>query len=107
MQIHIMKGSLLNDPELGKDNYGVSVVNFKLSCKTKYNTSNGPKWENVVYNCEAWDSGAEFISRNFRANDTILVNCSAKLYNQSTLKFRINHFEPINVKNDTETCVEI
>lgn len=101
-ECHFM-GNLTRDPELKNvGTKGTAVVNFCIASSRKFKRSNGETAKEVTYlECEAWDSGAETISRHFKKGDPIIVHCSAKTEqwqdkdgnNRSRIKFRVNKFD--------------
>jgi single-strand DNA-binding protein len=68
----IMIGHLVADPELKQTQNGVSVTSFRIGVSRKrINQNEAPKSD--FFNIVAWRSTAEFIARNFRKGDPILV----------------------------------
>jgi single-strand DNA-binding protein len=59
-------GSLSRNPRLNWTKAGVAVVNFELDVDDAY-----------VF-CEAWDTAATYIAKNFKEGDNILASCVAK-----------------------------
>ncbi len=117
-------GNFVRDPEL--KNLGTStVVNFSLAVTRRYKKkSDGSSAQEVnFFDFEAWDTGAETISRHFKKGKPIIVHASAKhdvwevdvdgkKQKRSRVKFRVNSFEfvPGNKQEtevvDTEPDVE-
>jgi single-strand DNA-binding protein len=104
MNICIFGGNFVRDPELknvGAEN--VSVVNFTIAVNRKFDGKDGEQKNQPTYlDCEAWDSGAETISRNCKKGDYIIIYTSAKNESwkdkdtgnaRSRVKFRVDRFE--------------
>ncbi len=98
-------GNFVRDPELR--NLGTStVVNFSLAVTRRYKKkADGSTAKEVnFFDFEAWDTGAETISRHFQKGKPIIVHASAKhdvweaevdgkKVKRSRVKFRVNSFE--------------
>ncbi len=68
----MLLGYLVADPELKQTQNGVSVTSFKIGVSRKrLNQNEAPKSD--FFTIVAWRGTAEFISRNFRKGDPILV----------------------------------
>lgn len=106
MNITLLRGNLVRDPELRKVNPGgkpTSVVNFTIAVSREYVKNSGEKDKITSFiNCEAWDSGAEIIGDSFKKGDLVMVEGS--LRNDSwekdgvkhhSLKVRVNNFSKI------------
>ncbi len=98
---HFM-GNLTRDPVLRQVGpKQTSVVNFGIAVSRKYKKSTGATEKEVTFlECEAWDTGAETISKHFKKGDGIIIHCSAKTdewekdgVKHSRLKFRVNEFD--------------
>lgn len=95
-------GRFVKNPELKTTPQGAKVVNFSLAVTRQYRKNDGTTAKEVNYlDFEAWDSGAETITRHFTKGKPIIVHCSVKTESwtdtdgnkRSKLRFRVNSFE--------------
>lgn len=68
--IHI--GNMASDPELKTTPSGTPVVSFRLAVKRKYADENG-QYKADFFTYVAWKKTAEFICRNFKKGQAMLV----------------------------------
>lgn len=68
----VVQGRFVREPELKMTTTGVPVISFSLACERSYKNSDGER-ETDFIDFVAWKSMAEFIARNFRKGDMILV----------------------------------
>lgn len=89
-------GRLYGDVYHDKSN-NVSVVNFKLEIENFRKNKNGVKTRSVsILNFEAWHTAAITINDKLTREDLILVECSARNTEDSTVPvcyFRVNSFK--------------
>ena len=72
----IFMGRLAADPELRKTADGISCCTFRLAIDRDYKSATGERitdWLNFV----SWRTTAEFITRNFKVGQPMLVECRA------------------------------
>lgn len=116
-----LRGNLARDPELRKVGSGeksTSVVNFTVATSREFTRADGSKDKVTSFvPCEAWDTGAEYISQSFKKGDLVFVEGSIRNdswekdgVKHSTLKIRVNNFAKIpkmakKINNDTEEAV--
>ena len=109
-------GNLTRDPELKNLQSGTAVVNFCIATNgRKYKTKDGQNAKETAFlEMEAWDSGAETISKFFKKGDPIIVHCAAKTeqwesegQKRSRIKFRVNKFEfvPTDVPSNSQSPI--
>lgn len=102
-----LKGNLTRDPEVKLvtiNDKQVKVTNFTIAVSRSFKKANGEKDQDTTFvNCEAWDSGADFISKYIVKGDPILVEGSLKLESWekdgqklSRIKVRVSNFEKLN-----------
>ncbi|NBW09720.1 MAG: single-stranded DNA-binding protein [Caulobacteraceae bacterium] len=106
MNITLLRGNLVRDPELRVVNAGgkqTSVINFTVAVSKDYTKANGEKDKIASFiNCEAWDSGAEMIAESFKKGDSVMIEGSLRNdtwekdgVKHSSLKVRVNNFSKI------------
>ena len=82
MNIIHVSGAFTKKPEIKEVTSGervTKVVNFVLASSRRFRKKDGsPDEETTFINCEAWDSGAETISKWFDKGDSIIVHGSLK-----------------------------
>ena len=82
MNIIHVSGAFTKKPEIKEVTSGervTKVVNFVLASSRRFRKKDGsPDEETTFVNCEAWDSGAETISKWFDKGDSIIVHGSLK-----------------------------
>lgn len=66
-------GRLVSDPELKVTNSGKKVCGFRIACDRDYADADGNRNADFV-DCVAWRGTAEFLTRNFRKGQPILVS---------------------------------
>jgi single-strand DNA-binding protein len=94
-------GNLTRDPELKNVGSDKKVVNFGLAVNRRFKRGKETAKEVAFLDMEAWDSGAELISKYLFKGDPVIVHCSVKQdswtdpegKNRTKLKFRVNSFE--------------
>lgn len=96
-------GNFTRDPELRRTNSGTAVVNFGIALNHRFKAGDGEKREEVIFlDCDAWDSGAEVISKYFTKGSPIIVqgrliqdNWEDKTTGdkRSKIKLRVEKFE--------------
>jgi single-strand DNA-binding protein len=96
-------GKFVADPELKKLEDNRRVTNFKLAVSESYKKSGGDLNREVSFpECEAWDTGADTICKNFKKGDYIIVNARLRTERwedketgkpRSKSKFRVTSFE--------------
>lgn len=69
----ILLGRITADPELKKTTSGISVVSFTLAVDRKYQKEGEEKKADFIV-CNAYRQTAEFVCRNFRKGNTMLVS---------------------------------
>lgn len=98
----VLIGNLANEPKLivipKEGSPDLKVVNFVVATNRQWNGGQ----ETTFVNCEAWDTGAEHLAREFKKGDRIFVSGSLK--NESWEKdgqkhrrdkVRVSHFERV------------
>ena len=68
----ILGGRLTQDPELKQTHSGIAVATFKIAVNRRYSRDNQQQ-EADFFNCIAWRSQAEFVSRYFHKGSAICV----------------------------------
>jgi single-strand DNA-binding protein len=100
-QCHFL-GNLAADPDLKTLSGDKRVVNFTVAVNRRFKRGTDTAKETAFLPCEAWDSGADLISKHFKKGDPIIVHASVKQdewedkasgQKRSRLKFRVNQFE--------------
>lgn len=99
------EGNLTRDPELQQTKNGKSVIRFTIAVNRSYKGSDG-KYVNepAFIPCEAWDTGAEAISKYFKKGDPIRIEEELKQENwvaesgekRSRLVARVTRFHFVN-----------
>lgn len=118
--VHLM-GNLVRDPDIKVINSGdkkVSVVRFTVAVNRSFKRKDG-SWDEQTdwINCEAWDSGADKISKDFAKGDRILLDGSIRSESwedketgktRSAMKVRVEKFEkiPRRAKSEGESSAE-
>lgn len=103
MNVVVLKGNLVRDPELrhvGSDNK-TSVTNFTVAVNRHFKRADGSKDKETTYvDCELWDTAAEHLAEYCSQGDPILIQGSLKLdswetdgQKRSRLKVRVNNFD--------------
>lgn len=106
MNITLLKGNLVRDPELrtvSPNGKSTNVVNFTVAVNRDYIKANGEKDKITSFiNCEAWDSGAEAIAGSLKKGDLVMIEGSLRNdswekdgQKHSSLKVRVSSFSPI------------
>lgn len=106
MNITLLRGNLVRDPELRQVNTSgkqTAVVNFTVAVSREYTKSSGEKDKITSFiNCEAWDTGAEMIADSFNKGDLVMIEGSLRNdvwekdgVKHSSLKVRVNNFSKI------------
>ena len=119
MNIVVIKGNLVRDPELkivgGSGGKETTVVNFTVAVNRFFKRADGTKDKEATFlDCEAWDSGAKSISEMFSKGDPILVNGSLKVSSWTTdegqkrsrTKIRVGGFEKLARSTNTSTTAD-
>lgn len=100
-----LRGNLVRNPETRtikmSNDKETKVTNFTVAVSRVFQKSNGEKDKDVTYiMCEAWDTGAEAISKHFVKGDPILIEGSLKTESwekdgqkRSIMKVRVASFE--------------
>ena len=82
MNIVHLSGNFTRKPEVREVNSGgrsTKVANFVVASSRRFKKKDGTLDEETTFvNCEAWDSGAETISKWFDKGDSIIVHGSIK-----------------------------
>lgn len=65
----IIQGNLTKDPESFKTESGTSIARFGIACNNKY----GGEEETVFKDCKAFNAKAEFILKNMRKGNQVIV----------------------------------
>lgn len=60
----IVMGRLVRDPELRRTNSGTAVASFTIACDSDYKSDSGER-EVDFFDCVAWRSTAEYVSKYF------------------------------------------
>lgn len=110
-----LKGNLTRDPELKEVALGervCSVVNFTLAVSRFYKKSNGETDQTTEFiDCEAWDTGANLVSKILKKGDPVLIEGSLKTdkwekdgVKHSRVKVRVTNFDKLArfVKQDEQ-----
>ena len=69
----VLQGRLTRDPEMQATATGISRATFALACERDYKITNGDS-STDFFDVVAWRGTAEFIMRNFRKGQMIIVN---------------------------------
>ena len=70
----ILGGRLTADPELRQTPQGISVTTFSIAVNRRFSRNNdGSQPTADFFNCTAWRSNAEFITRYFKKGNSICV----------------------------------
>ena len=69
----ILQGRLTRDPEMKATASGISLVTFALACERDYKITNGEN-NTDFFEVVAWRGTADFIQRNFRKGQMVIVN---------------------------------
>jgi single-strand DNA-binding protein len=70
----ILGGRLTADPELRQTPQGISVTTFSIAVNRRFTkTNDGSQPTADFFNCTAWRSNAEFITRYFKKGNSICV----------------------------------
>ena len=79
--VHIM-GNIVRTPEvreISSESRETKVVNFTVASTRRFRKKDGTSDEETTFvDCEAWDSGAETISKWFEKGDAIIIHGSLK-----------------------------
>jgi single-strand DNA-binding protein len=115
-----LKGNLTRDPELKEVALGervCSVVNFTLAVSRFYKKSNGETDQTTEFiDCEAWDTGANLVSKILKKGDPVLIEGSLKTdrwekdgVKHSRVKVRVTNFDKLArfVKQDEQPKEEM
>ena len=65
----VIKGNLVEDPEIRKTMNGVPVTNFTVAVDRKFNRD-----ETDFFRCTAWRATADFVNQYFKKGKEILLN---------------------------------
>ncbi len=114
-----LRGNITRTPEVKTIRFNedkeTKVTNFTVAVSRVYQKANGDRDKDVTYVlCEAWDTGAEAISKQFIKGDSILIEGSLKTESwerdgqkRSVTKVRVSSFEKLNYTSfDKETNKE-
>lgn len=74
-----LEGRLTFEPELRTTTSGVSVLSFLLVVNRPYQTDKETKADFI--DCQAWRKTADFIAKNFRKGDSIVIEGSLQTSN--------------------------
>lgn len=69
----ILGGRLTADPELRQTSQGTSVTSFSIAVNRRFSKANEGQQATDFFNCVAWRSNAENISRYFKKGSSICV----------------------------------
>ena len=115
MNVVILQGNLTHEPLLKYleiNNKRVAVCNFSIATHRHFKKANGEKSKETTFiDCEAWDTGAETISKYVNKGSSLLVRGSLKNDSWekdgqkiSKIRLRVEEFElPPRPKKDVET----
>lgn len=121
MNIVILKGNLTRDPEARSVQVAeraTIVTNFTLAVNRHYKRADGTRDKETTFvDCEAWDTGAETISKYVKKGDPLLVRGGLKLdtwevdgQKRSRIKVRVTEFELLyrssNKENQANTVAQ-
>ena len=106
MNVVTLTGNLTKDPELKTievNGKSIGVVNFCIATSRFFKKADGSRDKDVTFiQCEAWDSGAETISKIFKKGDPMLLQGSLKVeqwekdgIKRTSTKVRVNIFEKL------------
>lgn len=111
VNIVILSGNLVADPDMSYTNSGTAVTRFRVAVNRFFKKANGEKGEEAdFFNCEAWDTGAETINQILHKGDAVLVEGALK--NESwekdgqtvrATKVRVQRFQKLSRKNPNST----
>lgn len=73
LNVVVLMGRLVADPELKTTNTGVSVTSFRIAVDRSY-VKAGAERETDFFDVVAWRSSAEFVCRNFTKGSLIAVD---------------------------------
>ena len=107
MNLVILRGNLVRDPELKYLPSGTAVATFTVAVSEYYKKKDGEKEQRTEFiNCEAWDSGAETINEIMHKGESILVQGSLKEDSwgeegdkKYKTKIRVRTFEKLTPRN--------
>ncbi|MDR2360054.1 MAG: single-stranded DNA-binding protein [Oscillospiraceae bacterium] len=69
----IVMGRLTRDPELRATQNGIPVASFTVACDRDFVGRDNGQRETDFIDCVSWRGQAEFVSKNFRKGDMIIV----------------------------------
>ncbi len=69
----ILGGRLTADPELRQTPQGIAVTSFSIAVNRRFNRGGDSQPTADFFNCVAWRSNAEFITRYFRKGSCICI----------------------------------
>ena len=103
MNICVFGGRLTRDPKLVTLEAGGIVCNFTIAINNYRKAKTGETVNRAAFaDCEAWDTGAEFIHKSYKKGDYIIINASLRTDSWETngVKkyknvYRVNHFESL------------
>jgi len=72
LNIAILMGRLVADPDLKQTPNGISLATARLAVERRYKSANGER-ESDFINIAAWRNTGEFLSRYFRKGDMVAV----------------------------------
>ena len=72
----IIQGRLTHDLELKTTPNGVSVLSFRIAVQRNYKEKGSDKYPTDFFNAVAWRTNAEFISRNFKKGNLLVLKGS-------------------------------
>ncbi len=117
-EVHL-KGNMVRDPEVREVSIGgkqSSVTNFTIAVSRSYVKKNGEREQTTDFiDCEAWDSGAEYLGRNVKKGDPILISRGSLKQEtwtdsetgtkRSKMKVRVGSFDKLArfVKQDSDS----
>ena len=100
MNLIILKGRLVKDPELTVTQSGVPVSKFTLAVDRKIKKEGGTNTDFI--NCVAFQKTAEFITKYFTKGQLILVNGS--MQNRMWEKDGVKQYATDVIVGDVEFC---
>lgn len=69
----VVMGRLTRDPELRATQTGVPVASFSVACERDFAGRENGQRETDFIDCVTWRNQAEFVTKNFRKGDMIIV----------------------------------
>ncbi|MDR1409241.1 MAG: single-stranded DNA-binding protein [Oscillospiraceae bacterium] len=78
MNVAVLMGRLVADPELRTTQSGVSVTTFRIAVERRFKDSEGNRQADFI-DIVAWRQSAEFVQKYFHKGDPILVQGSIQV----------------------------